>query len=148
MVGDTNPLFLEPGFAETGPYGAVIAPPTTLVAYFAGNGPWPPRPKRTDQRQGPGFASGVPTPGDRGINLKTAWEFLLPVRVGDWLGAIQVIADVFVKPIRLDPEAVCIVTKTEITNQRGEIVAINTNTVLVHRSPKQIAEEHDPRQVH
>jgi acyl dehydratase len=89
----------------------------------------------------------VPTPGDRGINLKTAWEFVQPVRVGDWLSAEQVIADVFLRPIRLDPEAVCIITDTEITNQRGEIVAINTNTVLVHRSPKQVAEADDTQQV-
>jgi acyl dehydratase len=147
MVGDSNPLFLDPTFAETGPYGAVIVPPTTLVAYFSGNGPWPPRPKVKGHRSGPGFASGVPTPGDRGINLKTAWEFFQPVRVGDWLSAEQVIADVFLRPIRLDPEAVCIVTDTEITNQRGEIVAINTNTVLVHRSPKQVAEADDTQQV-
>jgi acyl dehydratase len=147
MVGDTNPLFLDPGFAEAGPYGAVIVPPSTLIAYFAGNGPWPPGPKEKGKMKGPRFASGVPTPGDRGINLKTAWEFLLPARVGDWLSAEQAIADVFVKPIRLDPEAICIVTRTEISNHRGERIAINTNTVLVHRSPKQVAEEDDRSQV-
>jgi hypothetical protein len=144
MVGDTNPLFLDPEFAAGGPYGAVIVPPTVLHTYFAGNGPWPRRVPSSDRRSGP--ASGVPTPGDRGINMNTSWDYLLPVRVGDRLGAEHMIADVFIKAIRLDPKAVWVVTETRITNQHDEVVAVGTNTVLVHRSPAQISGQ-DVREV-
>jgi acyl dehydratase len=140
MVGDTNPLFLDPDVARDGPYGAVIAPPTFLIWQMASPGPWP-RPPRPSGPRRPAFSFGIPTPGDRGINLSTAWEYLAPVRVGDHLEADRVVKDVYVKPIRLDPLAVWIVTEIRITNQDGECVAVGTNTLLVHRSPRQVAED-------
>jgi acyl dehydratase len=136
MVGDTNPLYLDLDAAASGPHGAVIAP-LTLVPYFAGNGPWPRRRNRGEDAP-PGFTLGVPTPGDRGINMGVAWEYLVPVRVGDWLRAEVRIADVFVKAIRLDPEAVWIVSDTEIFNQADVKVVVMRNTLLVHRAPEQI----------
>jgi hypothetical protein len=45
------------------------------------------------------------------------------------------------KPIKLDPHAVWIITEIRILNQRDELVAVGDNTVLVHRSPSQIAED-------
>lgn len=89
----------------------------------------------------PWFTSGVPTPGDRGINMETSWEFLRPAVVGDELRADKFIRDIFMKPIALDPLAVWIVTENQIPNQRDELVAIGRNTTLVHRSPKQIAND-------
>jgi acyl dehydratase len=138
MVGDTNPLFLDPEAAACGPHGAVIVP-LPLVAYFAGNGPWP--------RSGDGvpastnFTYGVPTPGDRGINMGVSWDYLVPVRVGDRLRAEVRIADLYVKPVRIDPEAVWIVTETRISRSDGVVVVSVRNTVLVHRSPEQMAPE-------
>jgi acyl dehydratase len=135
MVGDLNPLYLDPEAAASGPHGEVIAP-LTLVPSFAGNGPWP----KHANREGapPGFTLGVPTPGDRGINMGVAWEYSVPVRIGDRLRAEVRIADVFVKAIRLDPEAVWIVADTEIFNQDDVKVVVMRNTVLVHRTPEQI----------
>ena len=121
MVGDTNPLHLDPD--------AGVVVPVPLVAYFAGAGPWPPR-----ERTGPGFTYGIPTPGDRGINLGTSWDYLEPVRVGDRLRAEVNVTDVYLKPIRLDPLAVWIVTTTEISRDDTVVMRI-TNTVVVHRSP-------------
>ena len=146
MVGDTNPLFLDRYEAAKGPYGAVLAPPTMLIMHFSSNGPWPPRERPRSAQDAPSaapkrpwFTSGVPTPGDRGINMDTSWEFLRPVLVGDELRAKKSIRDVFVKAIRLDPMAVWIVTENRLFNQRDELVAVGSNTTLVHRSPKQIA---------
>jgi acyl dehydratase len=148
MVGDTNPLYLDPEYAATGPYGAVIVPPP-LTPFFAGNGPWPRRAAAEDgYKRAPGFTSGVPTPGDRGINMGIRWQYLLPVRVGDRLESERTVSDVFVKPIRLDPLTVWIVTETRISNQRNELVAVGHNTVLVHRSPVQIASEETSEAVH
>ena len=133
MVGDTNPLFLDPAYAAQGPYGEVIAPPT-MSASFAGNGVWP----RNAQR-GPSLMFQVPTLGDRFINMNISAEYLRPVRVGDRLSAETVIADVFQKGIRLDPKAIWIVTESRTVNQRGEVVTIGRNTMLVHRTPVEVA---------
>ncbi|OBG13783.1 hypothetical protein A5769_20645 [Mycobacterium intracellulare] len=83
----------------------------------------------------------MPTPGDRGINLEVAWEYWKPVRIGDRLSSETQIADVFFKPIKIDPQAVCIVTERRFSNQREESVAACRNSVLVHRSKRQIDAE-------
>lgn len=132
MVEDTNPLFLDPDYARTAHYGEVIAPPV-MVEYFAGNGAWPPVAEQAR------LTMEIPTPGDRFINMNNEFEFLRPVRVGDRLSSYTVIADVFVKPIRLDPLAVWIVTESHTLNQDGVEVAISRNTLLVHRTPEDVA---------
>lgn len=134
MVGDTNPLYLDPDVARAGPYGRVIAP-LPLVPYFAGNGPWPRRSATGEQSHvAARFTFGVPTPGDRGLNMNIAWSYLEPVGVGDQLSAEVVIDDIFMKPVRLDPAAIWIVTLSSIRNQVGHVVMETRNTVLVHRS--------------
>ncbi|MCB1843157.1 MAG: MaoC family dehydratase N-terminal domain-containing protein [Halioglobus sp.] len=137
MVGDLNPLFLDPDTAGDGPYGEVIVPPSMLPIYFASEGPWPPRPIAEDSDR-PIFTLGVPTPGDRGINMEVEYEFLEPIRVGDRLRLQLRIADVYKKAIRLDPHAIWIVSETSIYNQHDAVVAKWRNTVLVHRAPEQI----------
>jgi acyl dehydratase len=120
MTGDTNPLYLDPEFARNeGPYGDVIVSPSMLPLYFASNGPWPRRPRAPERASGgepastprPAFTLGVPTPGDRGINMGTEWEFLRPIRVGERLRAKRTVTDVFVKGIKLDrrPARTCAV---------------------------------------
>ena len=131
MVEDTNPLFLDPDFAAQTTHGAVIAPPV-MVDYFAGNGAWP---RTTDAAP----MLRPPTRGDRLINLNQTMEFFKPVRVGDHLSRQTVIADVYEKPIRLDPKAVWTVIETRITNQDDELVAIIRNTLLTHRTPEEVA---------
>jgi acyl dehydratase len=133
MVGDTNPLYLDPEIARTGPYGRVIVP-LPLVPYFAGNGPWPRRPAQGAPRATARFTYGVPTPGDRGINMNTAWSYLQPVGVGDRLSAEVLIDDIYLKAVRLDPAAVWIVTLSSIRNQASQVVMETRNTVLVHRA--------------
>ncbi len=143
MVGDTNPLFLDPDAASAGPHGAVVVPPSMLPVYFATGGPWPkaPSPSTDDAPSGPGFTFGVPTPGDRGINLAVDWDYAEPIRVGDRLHMTSRIGDVYQKSIKLDPHAVWIVLEALIFNQTDALVATWRNTVVVHRSPDQIAED-------
>lgn len=143
MVGDTNPLFLDPDAAAEGPYGAVVVPPSMMPIYFATGGPWPKPPPKTDESGSsrPGFTFGVPTPGDRGINLAVEWEYPEPIRVGDRLHMESRIADVYQKPIKLDAEAVWIVLEARIFDEDDTLVATWRNTVVVHRSPQQVAED-------
>ncbi len=153
MTGDTNPLFLDPEFArDVGPHGEVVVPPSLLPTYFASGGPWPKRERKIEgapqnkKAKRPFFTLGVPTPGDRGINMGTEWEFLEPIRVGDRMRAEQKVTDVFMKPTRMDEKSVWIKSAMTFSNQDGVPVAIWHNTTLVHRSPKQIKAD-DAREV-
>ena len=82
--------------------------------------------------------------GDRAINLSTTWEFLKPIRIGDRLWLQPSIADVYVKPIRLDPNAIWIIDETHFYNQDDELVAISRNTSLRHRAPEEVEADPDP----
>ena len=159
MTGDDNPLFLDPDFARNkGPYGEVVVPPSLLPLYFSGQGPWPQKVRTQtavldDQSalpRRPAFTLGIPTPGDRGINMSTEWDFLQPIRVGDRLHSELTVTDVFVKVIKLDSRAVWIVSETAIFNQDDEKVAAWHNTTLVHRSPRRIEadEKRSPGETH
>ncbi len=136
MVEDDNPLFLDPAYAATTKWGGVIAPPV-MTDYFAGSGAWPPA------DEGPPLVLQVPTRGDRSINLNIEWEFLRPVRIGDRLSRQTEITDVYEKPTRLDPKSIWIAAATTISNQDGEVVAIGSNTIVVHRRPDEFAHELD-----
>lgn len=140
MVGDLNPAFLDPTTAAEGPYGDVIVPPSMLLTHFASDGPWPPtQAAGTDSESAAVFSFGVPTPGDRGINMEVEWSFLEPVRVGDRVRLELRIADVFKKPIKLDAHAIWIITETTFFNQHDRSVATWRNTMLIHRSPEQVS---------
>ncbi len=138
MCGGRNPLFLDPQWCkENSPHKAVVAPPV-MTSAFAGDGAWP----RGGGDGSPAQLLDPPTIGDRAINLNVEWEFLKPVKVGDWLSHNSEIADIYIKPIRLDPKAVWTVMQTNVYNQSGERVAIGRNTLLRHRAPEEV--EADP----
>lgn len=132
MVEDSNPLYLDPDFAASTRFGSVIAPPT-LADYFAGNGTWP------RAAEGRNLIRDVPTRGDRLINMNQTLEFVRPAKIGDRLSSQTTIADIYEKPIRLDPKAVWLVFETRVTNQDGELVSLTRNTLLTHRSPDEVA---------
>lgn len=136
MCNDDNPLFLDPEYAKNTRYGAVIAPPMaihSMVRLGSMAGSWPP----TRPQEGTVLPS-IPTPGDRAINLTTEWEFFIPVKVGDRLSVSQRIAEVYMKPIRLDPKAFWILTERVYRNQNREVVATMRNLGLRHRSPEEV----------
>ncbi len=131
MVEDNNPLFLDPEYAKTTSHGAVLCPPSGWLAlYFASLGPWP-------AVFEPLFPV-VPTPGKRIVNMNQEVEWSARIKVGDHLSVRRRIADVYQKPVSLDPEAVWIVAEAIITNQRDETVCVIRNTLLTHRTPAEI----------
>ncbi|MGK2964012.1 MAG: FAS1-like dehydratase domain-containing protein [Tepidiformaceae bacterium] len=145
MCYGLNPLFLDPEYGKNSKYGANIAP-GVMADYFAGGGPpvwpsWGGGDIATMKRGEPELD--IPTLGNRAINLNTTWEFLKPIKVGDVLWCQPVIADVYVKPIRMDPKAVWSVNELQIFNQDDELVAISRNTGLTHRSPEEVAADPD-----
>lgn len=139
MVDDNNPLFLDPDYAMTTSHGAVLCPPSGWLAlYFASLGPWP--------AVFEPLIPIVPTPGKRIINMSQEIEWFGRIKVGDHLSVRRRIADVFQKPVSLDPEAVWIVAELTITNQRDETVCIMRNALLTHRAPDEVASTEEPSQ--
>jgi hypothetical protein len=61
--------------------------------------------------------------------------------VGDVLRLELRVADIFKKPIGLDPHAIWIVVETSFMNQQDVVVAKWRNTMLVHRSPEQVSRD-------
>ena len=132
MVEDTNLLFLDPGYAGKSRFGAVICPPSGWLAmYFASLGPWPPVFEP--------LMPIVPAPGKRILNLSQEVEWFAPIKVGDHLSVKRRIVDIYQKPISLDPEAVWIVSEAIITNQQDDTVCIVRNTLVIHRTPGEVA---------
>jgi hypothetical protein len=105
-----------------------------MVDYFASLGPYPP----ADYDIFP-VVRGIPTPGDRLINLNQEFEWFHPVQVGDRLGASHKVVAIHQRGTKLDPLSVWIRTETTIVNQRKDVVAKRTNQILVHRTPEEIA---------
>lgn len=129
MVGDNNALFLDPEYASKTRHGAVLCPPA-MVSYFAGPGAWPP----SNENSPPP----VPAAGERLINLTVEAEWFKPVKVGDQLFMKWRVADVYMKPVKLDAKAFWIVRERIISNQNGEVVCIERNTFVQHRTAEQI----------
>lgn len=134
MVDDNNPLFLDPEYAATTSHGTVLCPPSGWLAlYFASLGPWP-------AAFEPLFPI-VPTRGKRIVNMSQEVEWFASIKVGDQLSVRRRVADVYEKPVSLDPQAVWIVAEAIITNQRDEKVCIIRNTLLTHRTPEEMGAE-------
>lgn len=133
MVGDLNPLHLDPEFAKAQGYKDVVCP-AAIVRNFALPMPWPPGDGEQSVRP--------PTLGDRSINLTNEMVYLKPIVIGDRLSAKQRLADVYIKGIRLDPKAVWTVTELVIL-RNGEEVFIERNIGLSHRGPDEVAADHD-----
>lgn len=132
MTNDDNPLFLDPEYAKKSRFGDVIAP-MTAVSLMTGSGIWPPAPETGEE------LPSIPSLGDRAINLTTEWEFFKPVKVGDHISTSQRIADIYIKPIRLDPKAFWKVSENVYRNQDGDVVAVHRNIGLSHRPPEEVA---------
>jgi acyl dehydratase len=132
MTNDDNPLYLDPDYAKSSQFGTITAP-MTAIGLMSGNGIWPPTPPDPEQ------LPTTPTLGDRAINLTTEWEFYKAVKVGDHISTSQRIADIYIKPIRLDPKAFWKVSENVYRNQDGDVVAIHRNIGLSHRTQDQVA---------
>lgn len=137
MVDDDNPLFLDPEYAKSTKYGEVMLPPFATFGIMSGGSPQ----MMADLAQGTGGADMImpPAPGHFLINMAQEWEFHRPVVVGDRLTFKSRLADVYIKPIRIDPKAFWTVLEMHFSNQRGETVCIVRNILLRHRAPEEVA---------
>ena len=141
MVGNRNPLYIEPGYAPRTP-----CPPTALWIFSMVGRLEPDGPKigksaakgdKGDKGDAP-FALGMPMIGSQFTNMGRELEFFLPVYVGDHLSTATRTADIFIKPTRLDPESLWIVNEDIITNQNDEVVCVIRNTLMNFRTPDEL----------
>ena len=152
MVNCNNPLYLDEQYASKTRWGGIICPPLMILVFghrrygLSSSGPeidWPP-PKEGEEESGQLVP---PTAGKSAANLGGPIEFLKVVRPGDRIGYKEKLVDVYIKPVRFDPEAFWIATETIYVNQYLDIVAKVSNTMMKHRSPEEIKAT-TPEQVH
>ncbi|MEQ1887920.1 MAG: MaoC family dehydratase N-terminal domain-containing protein [Alphaproteobacteria bacterium] len=141
MVGNDNPLYIEPGYAPRTP-----CPPTALWIFSMVErlGPKGPRAARSskvkpdEKASDSPFSLSMPMIGSQFTNMGRELEFLLPVYVGDHLSSATRTADIYLKPTRLDPESLWIVNEDIITNQNDEVVCLIRNTLMNFRTPDEL----------
>lgn len=134
---DDNPLFVDPDYARSGPYGAVICPPLGIrpVTVMPGgplDSPFPPLDRSLPQ------LPPLPVKTKVSINLGVEWEFPAPVRVGDWLTETSRYSDFYLKATRADPKSIFWEVESTYRNQEGEIVAIARTLSMLHRTPDEL----------
>jgi 3-hydroxybutyryl-CoA dehydratase len=112
-LGETNPLYMDPAAAKTGPYGVLIAPPTYYVSISLN----------------PGLDPKIQF-GTAGFNASQSCEFYEPMRVGDTITAKGQISDIFTKTGRTGT-MVFTVRRNTYTNQHGRtVLVVESSNVL------------------
>ena len=105
-IGDPHPLWVDDSA------GGIIAPPTFL---------------RTMITEAPAPPELAPFP--QMLDGGSEWEYMEPVRPGDTITAVTRFASVSQRNISVGP-AVFLLLETSYTNQRGEAVAKQRNTLI------------------
>ena len=114
-VGDKNQLWQDDQKAQQGPFRGIVAPPGLLHTVLL-VGPWPELP----------FELSV----ERKLDGGGEWEYFNVVRPGDILTSITKVSDIYEREGRSGP-MVFIIYETIWTNQKGEIVARSSATVIL-----------------
>ena len=113
-IKDTNPAYAGDG---------ALAPPTFLmtIAHWIEGGMGGMRNLKLDYR--------------RLLHGEQEFEYLRPIRPGDVLIARGRTKDVFEKDGKRGGKMLFVITETEFTNQRGEVVAYMRNTAIETGGP-------------
>ncbi len=110
-------------------FGGLLCPPSAVGTFTRGL-MWQPG----GVKEAPGISSEITLPGDTVINVATETEFLRPVIVGDHLSTQDSVVDISPEKKTRLGEGHFITTVTTITNQRGEVVATNKNTLYRYKA--------------
>ena len=119
-VGDNNPLYYDEEYAKKTKYGGIIAPP----GFFG----W--AKKTISSSEGLiGLISAMIEAGYAGIlDGGMAYDFYLPVRVGDTLVVSPKVADIALKEGKT--KMMILRFETSYTNQNGDLVAKSYQTLI------------------
>jgi acyl dehydratase len=135
---DDNPAYWSEVFAEA-TWDGWTAPPGMLQTWLI------PLQWRPEGRQYmTTMVTGTPLPGDKPVNVSTEFEYFTPVRVGDRLTMKDRLIDISDEKTTRVGTGHFITTRAEYHNQRGEMVARDTNILFRYRSPESDAPESRP----
>jgi acyl dehydratase len=117
--GDADPVWHDPQAAHAAGFNAVPTPPTVtvLVNHWRGGGV-------------AGLVEAIGADLSRILHGEAAWEYLVPVRMGDTLTARQKVADVTQRQGKRGGTMTLVKIDTEFTNQRGELAVRRTDTLI------------------
>ncbi len=122
-VGDSNPLWQDEEYAQKAQYGGIVAPPWLLCALMTVSLP--------DSRPGSvlSLVPEIPPPRKHILAGGGEWEFSLPLRLGDIITSRSKLANVFEREGKVG-KMLFFVYETSYTNQRGEVVARSSSTLI------------------
>ena len=112
-LGEKNPLYTDEAQAVQGPYGGLVAPPTLVTKLRA---------KKFTPEHLPKF-------GKVGFDGGRDLEISAPILPGDVLTMVSTIHDIYEKTGRTG-SMYFIVIRNEVTNQRGEKVAVIDHRIM------------------
>lgn len=133
---DGNPLYLDEEYAKKSKYGGIIAPPPMIQTF--GGGPRWPVPESGGQSRATNRITEILHEGGYTQTVATtnAWEFFLPVLVGDRLSRKSRFATVSPEKKTRTGFGHFTTNETIYFNQRGEKVAVQSFTTLRFKPPE------------
>ncbi|MGH7960928.1 MAG: FAS1-like dehydratase domain-containing protein [Candidatus Binatia bacterium] len=112
-LGETHPSYTDEAAAAQGPYGGLVAPPTFVAKLRA---------KKFSPENLPKF-------GKVGFDGGRDLELYAPVRPGDVLTMVSTIHDIYEKTGRTGSMYFTVI-RNEVTNQKGEKVAVIDHRIM------------------
>lgn len=109
IIGDFNPIHVNPEYARTTMFGERIAHGMLTASFIS-------------------TVIGCCLPGINALYLSQELKFVGPVRIGDTITAYAEVLE------KLDDKRRLII-KTEVTNQRGEVVVAGKAGVMIMKKP-------------
>jgi acyl dehydratase len=123
-IGDDNPLYTDEEFAKRHGYPSVIAPPTLICE----TNQFVPGPRDENGLLTQIFE--LPLPGTRQIRGGNAYEFTRPVLATDRITITWELTDLSERTTSSGTEMLIATAEATYTNQHGEVLARNRETVI------------------
>lgn len=120
-LGDDNPLFCEPEYAQRTRWGGVIAPPRYITTLAVNEVPRLPE----EQRQ-----KGDPLRGLHAFYSSVDWDWYAPVRPGDRISVYAYLHDVQEKRSEFGGASVVVTWGYRYKNQRDEVIAVSREHII------------------
>jgi acyl dehydratase len=122
VIGETNPIYRDAGYARKMGYQGVVVPPIFVVILF--------RRIQVPVGQRPGLDWGplrLPEGFSNTRNAGQVYNWLRPVYVGDTLTVTTRLIDLLARRTRDGRPMILIVSEFELRNQRGELILRQVN---------------------
>jgi acyl dehydratase len=89
----------------------------------------PPSMITTAMISGGALALGIPLPFKRSVAAGADWDFFKPIKAGDTINTTHEFFEIQDKSSDKGPRALMVYKSTH-TNQKGEVLAVSTNTIM------------------